>query len=281
MHFAQSLNPLLRRTLRRAQHTRAGVAVGCSRSMLAVLALSTAAHGAVLTAAALDSAAAAVASAASTVIINGDGPYEQFWSDIPSTPSSYTVAAGTALSFRYTSGHNVWLLPTEEAFNACDFSAATELASQTYGGGQAPIWPNNYQAVATTAGDLLIACQAVMASHCGRGQKIRLTVTERPPPSPPPPPPTLPALPAPSTLSLSPPSTPPTPLLASPSPLTPDGEESGAPPRAQPVGLAASLGAAAAAYLGLRHAAAIRGGQAHGLVREYLIGDTVKIKIRR
>ena len=55
-----------------------------------VLALCTAAPGAVLTAAALDSAAAAVAGAASTVIINGEGPYEEFWSKIPSTPSSYT-----------------------------------------------------------------------------------------------------------------------------------------------------------------------------------------------
>ena len=203
--------------------------------MSSVLALFTAAPGAVLTAAALDSAAAAVASAASTVIINGEGPYDEFWSKIPSTPSSYTVAAGTVLSFRYTSGHNVWLMPTEKAFNDCDFSAAVELASQTYGGGQPPIWPNDYQAVATTAGDLLIACQAVMGSHCGRGQKIRATVTEQPPS----PPPSKPAVFG---------------------PLTPDGEESGAPPQAKParVRLAASLGAAAAAYLVLRHSRQVR-----------------------
>ena len=226
--------------------------------MLAGLALCTAAHGAVLTAASLDNSAAAVASAAATVIINGDGPHELWWSEIPSTPSSYTVAAGTALSFRYTSGHNVWLLPTEEAFNACDFSSATELASQTYGGGQPPDWPNDYQAVATTAGDLLIACQAVMASHCGRGQKIRLTVTELPLSPPPASPPLLPS-----------PSSPPPPSPPPPSPPSPP-PQSGAPPRAKPVGLAASLGAAAAAYLLLRHAAAIRGGQVHGLVRECL-----------
>jgi hypothetical protein len=203
--------------------------------MSSVLALFTAAPGAVLTAAALDSAAAAVASAASTVIINGEGPYDEFWSKIPSTPSSYTVAAGTVLSFRYTSGHNVWLMPTEKAFNDCDFSAAVELASQTYGGGQPPIWPNDYQAVATTAGDLLIACQAVMGSHCGRGQKIRVTVTEQPPS----PPPSKPAVFG---------------------PLTPDGEESGAPPQAKParVRLAASFGAAAAAYLVLRHSRQVR-----------------------
>jgi hypothetical protein len=203
--------------------------------MSSVLALFTAAPGMVLTAAALDSAADAVASAASTVIINGEGPYDEFWSKIPSTPSSYTVAAGTVLSFRYTSGHNVWLMPTEKAFNDCDFSAAVELASQTYGGGQPPIWPNDYQAVATTAGDLLIACQAVMGSHCGRGQKIRVTVTEQPPS----PPPSKPAVFG---------------------PLTPDGEESGAPPQAKParVRLAASLGAAAAAYLVLRHSRQVR-----------------------
>ena len=228
-----------------------------------VLALCTAASGAVLTAAALDSAAAAVAGAASTVIINGEGPYEEFWSKIPSTPSSYTVAAGTVLSFRYTSGHNVWLMPTEQAFNDCDFSAAVELASQTYGGGQPPIWPNDYQAVATTAGDLLIACEAVMASHCGRGQKIRVTVTEQPPS---PPPVSPPLLPSPPVLLPSPPVQPPQPPPSQPAvlaPLTPDGEESGAPPQAKParVSLAASLGAAAAAYLVLRHARQVEVGE--------------------
>ena len=228
-----------------------------------VLALCTAAPGAVLTAAALDSAAAAVAGAASTVIINGEGPYGEFWSKIPSTPSSYTVAAGTVLSFRYTSGHNVWLMPTEQAFNDCDFSAAVELASQIYGGGQPPIWPNDYKAVATTAGDLLIACEAVMASHCGRGQKIRVTVTEQPTSPPPVSPPLLPSPPA---LLPSPPVQPPQAPPSKPTvftPLTPDGEESGAPPQAKParVRLAASLGAAAAAYLVLRHARQVEVGQ--------------------
>ena len=230
--------------------------------MLAAL-VCTAAQGAVLTTASIDSSAAAVMSATSTVIINGDGPYQEFWSAIPSTPSSYTVATGTALSFRYTTGHNVWLLPSEEAFNACDFSSATELASQTHGGGQAPIWPNMYQTVATTAGDLLIACQAVMASHCGRGQKIRLTVTEQPPTLASPPPASPPTLASPSPPVQSPPPPPSEPAVAAP--LSSRGEESGALPRAKPAGLAASLGAAAAAYLVLRHAAARGGDQAHRL----------------
>ena len=140
-----------------------------------------------LNASSLDSSAVAIDGAASIMVINGDGSFDEFWSEIPSTPETYVVQVGTVLSFRFTTGHNVWLMPTEASYAACDFTSATELASQTYGGGEVPNWPNQYQAVAMEAGELLFACEAVFNSHCGRGQKIRVTVATPPPPSLPPP----------------------------------------------------------------------------------------------
>ena len=95
-----------------------------------------------------------------------------------------SIAVGTALAFRFSTGHNVWLMPSEAAYVACDFSQATELASVITGGGQ-PGWSPLYQAVATEVGELLFACGAALRSHCGRGQKIRVTVSSAPPPSPP------------------------------------------------------------------------------------------------
>ena len=137
-----------------------------------------------LNASSLDSSAAAVSSAKSLVVINGDDSDGEFWSEIPSMPNAYSITVGSAISFRYNNGHNVWLMPTEAAYDACDFNAATELANSGIGGGQRyPIpperfgWPNQFSAVATEVGTLLFACDAVFRSHCGRGQKIRVTVS--------------------------------------------------------------------------------------------------------
>ena len=192
-----------------------------------------------LSSGALDTSAAAVAGAASSLIINGDGAFEEFWSQIPSMPSTYEVAVGTALSFRYTTGHNVWLMPTEEAYDACDFSSATELASSTHGGGQPPLWPNLFEAVANETGELLFACEAVFYSHCGRGQKIRVTVLPGLPPSLPPPrtPPPTPLSPATDASTAAPPS-------------APASAESGAPGPGRGLGL--WLAVAGAALVSLR-----------------------------
>eukprot|EP00966_Prymnesium_polylepis_P241236 5578864-Prymnesium_polylepis.1 len=135
---------------------------------------------AILPASSLNSTAAAVASAATTLVI---GTSNQYWNAIPSSPSSYSIETGTVLSFRYNTGHNVWLVPSVAAYDGCDFSGATELSGLAVGGGQAPYWPNQYQTVATQPGELLIVCAAALGSHCARGQKIRVTVS---PPSPPP-----------------------------------------------------------------------------------------------
>ena len=122
---------------------------------------------------------------------SGHDDVHEYWSAMPSSPSTYEVVIGDKLSFKYTEYHNVYLMPSQEAYASCDFSAATELANATYGGGEGSI-PNNYEAVTTATGTLYFACQ--ISGHCAAGQKIAVTVagqkiavtvTEAPAPPPP------------------------------------------------------------------------------------------------
>ena len=103
--------------------------------------------------AALDNSAATLAAATTTVTI---GTGTMFWSAIPSSPSSYSVAVGDKLHFKYSNYHNVYLMASETAYNACDFTGATELASAGHGGGSGST-PNLYEAVVSSAGTLYIA----------------------------------------------------------------------------------------------------------------------------
>ena len=65
----------------------------------------------------------------------------------------------------YDGSHDVWLVPMASAFEACDMSGGTELASASLGGGSSTA--NLYEAVVTTAGSLFIVCQR--GSHCSAG----------------------------------------------------------------------------------------------------------------
>ena len=129
---------------------------------------------------------------------SGSGDVHEYWSAMPSKPSTYEVVVGDKLSFKYTKYHNVYLMPSQEAYESCDFSAATELASDSYGGGEGS-FPNVYEAVTTATGTLYFACQ--ISGHCAAGQKIAVTVKAAPAPPPPdsaapsdsPPPPDSPA----------------------------------------------------------------------------------------
>lgn len=134
---------------------------------------------------------AAVASATSTVTI-GSAP--SYWSQMPSAAppgggDAYTISVGTALVFKYSVDHNVWLLPDGAAWSSCNFVGGTELASRTFGiDGVVGTYPdsNMWTAVATTPGLYYIACQ--VTSHCDGGQKIKVEVTPAPPTPPTPPP---------------------------------------------------------------------------------------------
>lgn len=113
---------------------------------------------------------------------SGSDDVHKYWSAMPSSPSTYEVVIGDKLSFKYTTFHNVYLMPSQEAYASCDFSAATELANATYGGGEGSI-PNKYEAVTTATGTLYFACQ--ITGHCAGKQKIAVTVTAAPAPPPP------------------------------------------------------------------------------------------------
>ena len=137
---------------------------------------------AALTASALDSSSAALTSVDNVgSLVEIGSSSEGYWSAMPSSPSTYEVVVGDKLSFKYTEYHNVYLMPSPEAYESCDFSAATELASDSYGGGEGS-FPNVYEAVTTATGTLYFACQ--IPGHCGARQKIAVTVTAAPPDSP-------------------------------------------------------------------------------------------------
>ena len=176
----------------------------------------------------LDSSPAAVAAAATTLTI---GTEPQFWSQMMSTPATYSAAIGTKLVFRYSAYHNLYLLPSKAALDGCDFSEALQLAAEDQGGGGGAATPNLYEAVAAAASTLYFACQR--SGHCQGGQGIAVTVTAplpppppsaspspppplAPPPSPSPPPPSLPP-----TLPAGQPQAPPPPPLGPPPPSTP------------------------------------------------------------
>ena len=112
---------------------------------------------------------------------SGSGDVHEYWSAMPSSPESYEVEIGDKLSFKYSEYHNVYLMPSQEAYWSCDFSSATELASDSYGGGEGS-FPNVYEAVVTAPGTLYFACQK--PGHCGARQKISVKVKAEDSPAP-------------------------------------------------------------------------------------------------
>ena len=119
--------------------------------------------------AALDSSAATLAAATTTVTI---GSSSQYWSAMPSSPSSYSIAVGDKLKFQYNSNHNLYQMASAAKYASCDFTGATELASKSQGGGSGGT-PNLYEAVVTSADTLYFACR--IGGHCQMDQKVTIT----------------------------------------------------------------------------------------------------------
>ena len=85
-----------------------------------------------------------------------------------------TVTANTDVTFKWTGNHDVWLLPDKAAYDACDFSQATELA---------PTSVNEYTYKASATGTFYFASQ--VTGQCKfANQKLALTVTPAPTPAP-------------------------------------------------------------------------------------------------
>merc|ERR1719446_782069 len=77
-----------------------------------------------------------------------------------------TVALDTQVVFEWSGYHNVYQLPDKAAFDSCDFSKATKLASSNGS-------PYTYKA--SSAGTVYFACE--VGGHCRFNQKLALTVT--------------------------------------------------------------------------------------------------------
>ena len=90
------------------------------------------------------------------------------------TEQAQTVAVGTNVIFKWSDQHNVYVMPNKAAYDACDFSQATELASTSV---------NEFTYKASGAGTFYFGCQ--VAGHCAyANQKLALTVTPPPTPAP-------------------------------------------------------------------------------------------------
>ena len=130
----------------------------------------------------LDTSAAAVQAATPSLVIGTQVSW--FWNQMPQPIASYNVSIGTRLTFKFSDSHNLWLMDSQEAYDACDFSGATELASTDHGGAtnQQDIafgLENLYEATVAGEGTLRFACQ--VGSHCLGRQKVVVHVTPAPP----------------------------------------------------------------------------------------------------
>ena len=83
-----------------------------------------------------------------------------------SADQAQTVAAGTNVIFKWSGTHNVWWLPKKAAYDACDFSQARELASDSV---------NEYTYKASAPGTFYFGCK--ISQHCTYNHKMALTVT--------------------------------------------------------------------------------------------------------
>ena len=102
----------------------------------------------VLDAATLDSSEGALAAATHAIFIGGQeiahkdglkmGQPVHYWNKMPFAPGLYQASVGDKLSFLFNTEHTVWLMPSAEASDSCDFTNAVELAGPTYG---LPDWP--------------------------------------------------------------------------------------------------------------------------------------------
>merc|ERR1712166_261324 len=73
-----------------------------------------------------------------------------------------TVTTGDTLHFMWTGSHNVYKMASVAAFNACDFTGASDLGSTSA-----------VSFALTGAGPWYFACQ--VGQHCQNGQKLAVT----------------------------------------------------------------------------------------------------------
>merc|ERR1712070_740570 len=83
--------------------------------------------------------------------------------------SDLTANVGDSLVFKYGSSHDVYQMPSETAYNNCDFTSASLVGSSTAGSGA------GLSVTCSTPGDSYYACST--GSHCSSGQKLKVSVS--------------------------------------------------------------------------------------------------------
>ena len=79
-----------------------------------------------------------------------------------------TTETNTTVVFKWSGYHNVYMFPSKAAFDSCDFSDATELATND---------KNPFTYKASAPGTYYFGCEVGNGYHCKQPQKLALTVT--------------------------------------------------------------------------------------------------------
>ena len=79
-----------------------------------------------------------------------------------------TTKVGTEVVFKWSGYHNVYMFPSKEAFNKCDFSKAKKVGSASQ---------NPFTYKASAPGTFYFGCEVGNGFHCETPQKLALTVT--------------------------------------------------------------------------------------------------------
>ena len=101
----------------------------------------------------------------------------------PDGLSPIPLTIGDSLTFKFSVHHDVWLLPTQASFDACDFSTAQKIADTDRGGGCTEdddlACINSHEGFVykpSTPGTYWFSCS--IHDHCVNGQKLAVTVVE-------------------------------------------------------------------------------------------------------
>merc|ERR1711907_376626 len=87
------------------------------------------------------------------------------------TYATVAAALGDTVVFEYSASHDVYHMASSTAYDSCDFTGATMLASASQGGGSGS-YPNSYSYTCSTTGNVYVACS--VGSHCSAGQKVQI-----------------------------------------------------------------------------------------------------------
>ena len=175
--------------------------------------------GAVLDHTSLDPSSAALNGATGEAYAckSGDCSNGLYWSNWDFENTELTMTVGQKIIFLFASeqGHDVHVAGSKDAFDSCNATTGTTVASSNVGGGtnianqctSPDGCRDKYEAVLTQPGTLYFICTHTL--HCSQ-QKIKVTVNNAPPAPPALPPPSPSPLPsAPPPVPLSPPPPPP------------------------------------------------------------------------